>query len=109
MTTPGGACTPCQSVPATPPCSHIGFYHGVGAPTSGPSLYPAPMPSLALTPAVLAHNTRRYGHPLPADLVLSGRGYADFHADANFAVWGFSEVRFKRVLRSSPMASIGPR
>ena len=32
------------------------------------------------------HNTRRYGHPSSGVPGLSGRGYADFHADANFAI-----------------------
>jgi|SRR5215208_3067401 len=49
-----------------------GFYHGVGAPTGPPLGAPTlrfapprcPKPSLALTSAVLAHNIRRYGHPL---------------------------------------------
>jgi hypothetical protein len=40
MTTPGGTRTSCQSVPATPPCSAHRIYHGVGAPTSGPSFLP---------------------------------------------------------------------
>jgi hypothetical protein len=36
-------------------------------------------------------------------LVLSGWGYADFHASVNFAFWGFLEVGFPLygVLRSS--------
>src|SRR5215208_3478574 len=34
---------------------------------------PCPKPSLALTSAVLAHNIRRYGHPLAGGLGQSGR------------------------------------
>jgi hypothetical protein len=34
-------------------------------------------------------------------LGLSGRGYADLHAGANFAFWAFCEVRPNGVLRSS--------
>src|SRR5829696_9479603 len=38
---------------------------------------------------------------------LSGWGYTDFHASVNFAFWGFSEVRFKGILRSSRQSSDG--
>src|SRR5215208_7736174 len=93
-----------------PPCArYTGFYHGVGAPTGPPPGAPilriapsrCPKPSLALMPAAVGlmyaytNNRRR---AVGADLagairVLSGRGYADFHAGANFAITEFSEVR----------------
>ena len=41
------------------------------------------------------------GIPSLAVLALSGWGYTDFHASANFAFWGFSEVRILGFLRSS--------
>jgi hypothetical protein len=97
-----------------PPCArYTGFYHGVGAPT-GPPLgapilriapYRCPKPSLALTPAAVGlmyAYTNNRGRAVGADLagairVLSGRGYADFHAGANFAITEFSEVHgYKR-------------
>src|SRR5918998_4130147 len=70
MTTPGGAHTTKYRY-NSPSARRIGFYQGVGASTtptlrgSGPSLCPRPdalSPPSAL-PAVLAHNTRRCGHP----------------------------------------------
>ena len=94
-----------------PPCArYTGFYHGVGAPT-GPPLgapilriapYRCPKPSLALTPAAVGlmyAYTNNRGRAVGADLagairVLSGRGYADFHAGTNFAITEFYEVRY---------------
>ena len=60
-----------------------------------------PKPSLALTPAAVGlmyTYTNNRGRAVGADLagairVLSGRGYADFHAGANFAITEFYEVR----------------
>jgi hypothetical protein len=46
MTTPGGTRTPCQSVPATPPCSAhrlLSWAGAFGLLGSGPSLCPGPM------------------------------------------------------------------
>jgi hypothetical protein len=40
MTTPGGAGTLCKPTDNFLRARRIGFYHGVGAPTSGPSSYP---------------------------------------------------------------------
>jgi hypothetical protein len=45
--------------------------------------------------------TNDRGRAVGADLagairVLSGRGYADFHAGTNFAITEFSEVRLRR-------------
>ena len=82
-----------------------GFSPKVGASSllgSDPLLCPVPMlQGLSYVhqehePAKLVHkklNTRRYGHPSSGVPGLSGRGYADFHADANFAITEFSEVR----------------
>src|SRR5215208_2570570 len=53
---------------------------------------PCPKPSLALTSAVLAHNIRRYGHPLAGGLGQSGRPVGRFHAGMNFAFTEFYEV-----------------
>src|SRR5829696_9449084 len=92
-----------------PPCArYTGFYHGVGAPTGPPLGAPilriapsrCPKPSLALTPAAVGlmyGYTNNRGRAVGADLagairVLSGRGYADFHAGANFAITEFYEV-----------------
>jgi len=44
MTTPGGAGTSCQSHLQHPRARPSGLSHRVGAPTSGPSLCPGPMP-----------------------------------------------------------------
>jgi hypothetical protein len=44
MTIPGGAGTPRKAHLQLPRARRIGFSHRVGAPTSGPSLCPAPMP-----------------------------------------------------------------
>jgi hypothetical protein len=44
MTTPGGAGTLCKRTDNFLRARRIGFYHGAGALTSGPSLCPAPMP-----------------------------------------------------------------
>jgi hypothetical protein len=43
MTTPGGAGTLCKPTDNFLRARRIGFYHGVGAPTSGPSICPSPM------------------------------------------------------------------
>ena len=81
-----------------------GFYHGSELPVYlAPALLALPRPDAAgvvlctLEPRACQtvhkkHNTRRYEHPSPAVLALSGWGYTDFHASANFAFWGFSEV-----------------
>jgi hypothetical protein len=78
MTTPGGAGTLCKRTDNFLRARRIGFYHGAGALTSGPSLCPAPMPqALSWPPGVRGHNTRntrRYGHPLAGDSVPSGPG-----------------------------------
>src|SRR5215217_7760048 len=69
MTTPGGTRTPCQSVPATPPCSAHRLLSWVGAslvyfpPALRIASSRCPKPSSALVRAA-AHNTRRYEHPL---------------------------------------------
>ena len=65
-----------------------------------------PKPSLALTPAAVGlmyAYTNNRGRAVGADLagairVLSGRGYADFHAGANFAITEFCEVQVLFVL-----------
>ena len=80
---PGGAGTTlrdaCQGLPRA---RRTGFYHRVGAPTGPPLGAPTlrfapsrfPKPSLTLAPAVLAHNTLRYGHPPSGAPGLSGAG-----------------------------------
>src|SRR5215211_2911961 len=82
MTTPGGTRTPCQSVPATPPCSAHRLLSWAGAPwLTGLRSFALPHPkhlsTLSASSAVLVHKTRRYGHPSRAVLALSGRGYAE--------------------------------
>jgi hypothetical protein len=92
MTTPGGTRTPCQSVPATPPCSAHRLLSWAGAPwLTGLRSFALPHPkhlsTLSASSAVRVHKTRRYGPPSRAVLALSGRGYA--------------ELRLNGVLRSS--------
>jgi hypothetical protein len=52
---------------------------------------PCPKPSSTAVPAV-AHNTRRYEHPLADGPGRSGWGDADFHPVVNFAFTEFCEL-----------------
>src|SRR5215204_3069524 len=87
MTTPGGTRTPCQSVPATPPCSAHRLLSWVGAPSYrtpalrfAPARCPKPSPhrSVCVVPCVGVHQhviPDDMSVPSPAVLAPSGWGY----------------------------------
>ncbi len=104
MTTPGGTRTPCQSVPATPPCSAHRLLslgrssHDPQVTGLRPLASPHPKALSPLPPChpQLSHHTRRYEDPHAGVPGLSGRPGADFHGAVTFALSRFSEIRIQQ-------------